>query len=93
MYDSNPSLTVMSRVNFSDDQPFHCFFYQGMVGEFKVPNSGMMGHYDEVALQKSWCFVNGFFGLLLCFGLLMTALKTTSAHTWRYGSGWYVFKR
>jgi hypothetical protein len=60
-----------------------------MVDEFKVPNSGMAGHFDEAALQKSWCYVNGFFGLLLCFGLLVTALKSRRAHTWRYGTGTY----
>lgn len=36
----------------------------------------------------SWRFANGMFALVLSFGLLLTALRSRKARSWRYGSGW-----
>lgn len=58
---------------------------KGMVGEFGIPH-GRDSTLEE--FQLPWRYVNGFSGLLLCFGLLVTALKTRSARSWRYASGW-----
>lgn len=35
----------------------------------------------------SWRFANGMFALVLSFGLLITALRSRKARSWRYGSG------
>lgn len=35
----------------------------------------------------SWRFANGMFALVLSFGLLITALRSRKARSWRYGTG------
>ncbi|PHT31269.1 hypothetical protein CQW23_27606 [Capsicum baccatum] len=39
--------------------------------------------------MPSWRFANGMFAsLVLSFGLLLTALRSRKARSWRYGTGW-----
>jgi hypothetical protein len=57
---------------------------RGVVDEFRVPDRE---NPNQAALQPSWRFGNGMFALVLSFGLLLTALKSRKARSWRYGSG------
>lgn len=57
---------------------------QGLVDEFRIPSG------ENTSLTEfipSWRFANGMFALVLSFGLLLTALKSRKARSWRYGSG------
>ncbi|KAJ0980559.1 hypothetical protein J5N97_008814 [Dioscorea zingiberensis] len=58
---------------------------KGIVDEFRIPE-----RENPKALQfiASWRFSNGMFALVLSFGLLLTALKSRKARSWRYGTGW-----
>ncbi|KAM1718391.1 hypothetical protein ACFX11_026106 [Malus domestica] len=58
---------------------------KGLVDEFRLPEGK-----DTSLLQfiPSWRFANGMFALVLSFGLLLTALKSRKARSWRYGTGW-----
>lgn len=58
---------------------------KGVVEEFGIPKSE---DPNQSALQPSWRFGNGMFALVLSFGLLITALKSRKARSWRYGAGW-----
>ncbi|KAM7471298.1 hypothetical protein LguiA_009481 [Lonicera macranthoides] len=58
---------------------------RGVVEEFRIPERENL---DQPALQPSWRFGNGMFALVLSFGLLLTALRSRKARSWRYGSGW-----
>ncbi|PQM33940.1 putative boron transporter 2 [Prunus yedoensis var. nudiflora] len=58
---------------------------KGLVDEFRIPQR------EDASLPQfvpSWRFANGMFALVLSFGLLLTALKSRKARSWRYGSGW-----
>ncbi|KAK6118137.1 hypothetical protein DH2020_048121 [Rehmannia glutinosa] len=60
-------------------------FTRGLVDEFRIPkreNSSLTEY------MPSWRFANGMFALVLSFGLLLTALRSRKARSWRYGSGW-----
>eukprot|EP00249_Psilotum_nudum_P024874 c29315_g1_i1 orf=112-2220(+) len=58
---------------------------KGAVEEFRIPK----GHNPKLEqYQVPWCITNGMFGLVLSFGLLLTALKSRTARSWRYGTGW-----
>lgn len=58
---------------------------KGLVDEFRIPK-----REDSNSPQfiPSWRFANGMFALVLSFGLLLTALKSRKARSWRYGTGW-----
>jgi hypothetical protein len=58
---------------------------QGLVEEFRIPKRE---NPELVQYMPSWRFANGMFALVLSFGLLLTALKSRKARSWRYGSGW-----
>ncbi|KAK3035335.1 hypothetical protein RJ639_034043 [Escallonia herrerae] len=58
---------------------------RGVVEEFRIPQRE---NPNQPALLPSWRFGNGMFALVLSFGLLLTALKSRKARSWRYGSGW-----
>ncbi|KAJ4961716.1 hypothetical protein NE237_021626 [Protea cynaroides] len=58
---------------------------RGAVEEFGIPQRG---NFNKTALLPSWRFGNGMFALVLSFGLLLTALKSRKARSWRYGTGW-----
>lgn len=58
---------------------------KGLIDEFHVPKR------EDPRLtefQPSWRFANGMFALVMSFGLLLTALKSRKARSWRYGFGW-----
>ncbi|KAK9995763.1 hypothetical protein SO802_020449 [Lithocarpus litseifolius] len=59
---------------------------RGVVEEFGIPQRENTKH---TALQPSWRFGNGMFALVLSFGLLLTALRSRKARSWRYGTGWF----
>ncbi|CAN1147262.1 Probable boron transporter 2 [Linum perenne] len=58
---------------------------KGLIDEFRIPERE---DPNAVEFQLSWRFANGMFALVLSFGLLLTALKSRKARSWRYGSGW-----
>ncbi|XP_010546941.1 PREDICTED: probable boron transporter 3 [Tarenaya hassleriana] len=58
---------------------------RGIVDEFRVPGGA---NPRSIEFQPSWLFANGMFALVLSFGLLITALKSRKARSWRYGAGW-----
>ncbi|XP_040986925.1 probable boron transporter 2 [Juglans microcarpa x Juglans regia] len=58
---------------------------RGVVEEFGIPQRE---NPNQTALQLSWRFGNGMFALVLSFGLLLTALRSRKARSWRYGTGW-----
>ncbi|KAF8390433.1 hypothetical protein HHK36_024959 [Tetracentron sinense] len=57
---------------------------RGLVEEFRIPDRE---NPNQTALLPSWRFGNGMFALVLSFGLLLTALRSRKARSWRYGSG------
>lgn len=57
---------------------------QGVVEEFGIPERE---NPKQTALLPSWRFGNGMFALVLSFGLLLTALRSRKARSWRYGTG------
>lgn len=57
---------------------------RGLVHEFRTPERE---DPNSTAFHPSWRFANGMFSLVLAFGLLLSALKSRKARTWRYGSG------
>lgn len=58
---------------------------KGLVDEFRIPE-----RENRKALEfvSSWRFTNGMFAIVLSFGLLLTALRSRKARSWRYGTGW-----
>ncbi|KAG2675880.1 hypothetical protein I3760_12G026800 [Carya illinoinensis] len=58
---------------------------RGLVEEFGIPQRE---NPNQTAFQLSWRFGNGMFALVLSFGLLLTALSSRKARSWRYGTGW-----
>ncbi|KAJ8573671.1 hypothetical protein K7X08_010182 [Anisodus acutangulus] len=58
---------------------------KGLVEEFRVPKRN---NHHLAEFIPSWRFANGMFALVLSFGLLLTALKSRKARSWRYGTGW-----
>ncbi|XP_047971291.1 boron transporter 1-like [Salvia hispanica] len=57
---------------------------KGIVDEFRIPKRA---DTSLPAFMTSWRFANGMFALVLSFGLLLTALRSRKARSWRYGSG------
>ncbi|XP_043703840.1 probable boron transporter 2 [Telopea speciosissima] len=57
---------------------------RGLVEEFGIPQRE---NPNQTALLPSWRFSNGMFALVLSFGLLLTAIRSRKARSWRYGSG------
>ncbi|XP_074565162.1 boron transporter 1-like [Curcuma longa] len=58
---------------------------KGLVDEFRIPKRE---NPKALAFIPSWRFANGMFALVLSFGLLLTALRSRKARSWRYGTGW-----
>lgn len=58
---------------------------KGLVDEFRIPKRE---NPKLTEFLPSWRFANGMFALVLSFGLLLTALRSRKARSWRYGSGW-----
>ncbi|GKV18075.1 hypothetical protein SLEP1_g28501 [Rubroshorea leprosula] len=58
---------------------------KGLVSEFSIPK-GEDNKLEE--LQFPWLYTNGLLAIIFAFGVLLTALKTRNARSWRYGTGW-----
>ncbi|CAO2818197.1 unnamed protein product [Amaranthus hypochondriacus] len=58
---------------------------KGLVDEFIIPKRA---NPKLTEYLPSWRFANGMFALVLSFGLMLTALRSRKARSWRYGSGW-----
>ncbi|XP_042516119.1 probable boron transporter 2 isoform X1 [Macadamia integrifolia] len=58
---------------------------KGLLDEFRIPKRENPKLTEFI---PSWRFANGMFALVLSFGLLLTALRSRKARSWRYGSGW-----
>ncbi|KAF3436581.1 hypothetical protein FNV43_RR23673 [Rhamnella rubrinervis] len=58
---------------------------KGLVDEFRIPKRE---NSNLIEFIPSWRFANGMFALVLSFGLLLTALRSRKARSWRYGCGW-----
>ncbi|KAL2661069.1 hypothetical protein GLYMA_03G222300v4 [Glycine max] len=58
---------------------------KGLVDEFRIPERQ---NPKSIEFISSWRFANGMFALVLSFGLLLTALRSRKARSWRYGTGW-----
>ncbi|KAF8039750.1 hypothetical protein BT93_B2079 [Corymbia citriodora subsp. variegata] len=58
---------------------------KGLVEEFRIPKQE---NPKLAEFLPSWRFANGMFAVVLSFGLLLTALKSRKARSWRYGTGW-----
>ncbi|KAK4569287.1 hypothetical protein RGQ29_004620 [Quercus rubra] len=56
---------------------------KGLVEEFRRPERE---NPNSIEFQPSWRFSNGMFALVLSFALLLTALRSRKARSWRYGS-------
>ncbi|KAF9667875.1 hypothetical protein SADUNF_Sadunf15G0068700 [Salix dunnii] len=63
---------------------------KGAIEEFRIPQRENL---NQTALQPSWRFGNGMFALVLSFGLLLTALRSRKARSWRYGTVYPLFRR
>jgi len=61
-----------------------CIIVQGLVDEFRIPERE---NPKSIEFIPSWRFANGMFALVLSFGLLLTALRSRKARSWRYGTG------
>ncbi|KAF8017763.1 hypothetical protein BT93_H2843 [Corymbia citriodora subsp. variegata] len=57
---------------------------KGLVEEFRLPERE---NPSLIEYQPPWRFANGMFALVLSFGLLLTALRSRKARSWKYGSG------
>lgn len=57
---------------------------RGVVEEFSVPEREKP---NQTVFEPAWLFGNGMFALVLSFGLLLTALRSRKARSWRYGTG------
>lgn len=58
---------------------------KGVLAEFSVPKSE---NHEEEKYQFQWLYANGLLAIVFTFGVLYTSLKSTSARSWRYGTGW-----
>lgn len=58
------------------------------MSEFEVPDAGNQNSEKD---SFQWLYVNGLLGVIFTFGLLITALKSRGARSWRYGTG-YIYE-
>ncbi|XP_022751652.1 probable boron transporter 6 [Durio zibethinus] len=58
---------------------------KGVISEFSIPK----GENPKLEnYQFTWLYTNGLLAVIFSFGVLLTALKTRKARSWRYGTGW-----
>lgn len=57
---------------------------QGVVSEFQIPKGE---NPAEEQNQFHWLYTNGLLSVIFSFGVLITALKSRNARSWRYGTG------
>ncbi|XP_031487787.1 boron transporter 4-like [Nymphaea colorata] len=59
---------------------------KGLVDEFRIPKG------EDASVERyqfQWTYANGLLGIIFSFGLLFTALRSRSARSWKYGTGWF----
>ncbi|KAF3776164.1 Boron transporter 4 [Nymphaea thermarum] len=59
---------------------------KGLVVEFRIPKG------EDASMERyqfQWTYANGLLGIIFSFGLLYTALRSRSARSWKYGTGWF----
>ncbi|XP_073130174.1 boron transporter 4-like [Henckelia pumila] len=59
---------------------------KGIVSEFFIPKGE---NSSQENYQFQWLYANGLLGIIFSFGLLITALMSRKARSWRYGTGWF----
>jgi hypothetical protein len=55
-----------------------------VISEFHIPKA------EDTALEKyqfQWLYLNGLLAIVFSFGMLVTALKSRRARSWRYTTG------
>ncbi|KAI3454038.1 hypothetical protein Pfo_010701 [Paulownia fortunei] len=57
---------------------------KGVASEFHIPKGE---NASEEQYQFHWLYTNGLLSVIFSFGLLITALKSRKARSWRYGTG------
>ncbi|CAI9094491.1 OLC1v1030240C1 [Oldenlandia corymbosa var. corymbosa] len=58
---------------------------KGLVSEFSIPKGE---NSTSDVYQFQWLYTNGLLAVIFSFGLLLTAIKSRRARSWRYGTGW-----
>ncbi|XP_022637947.1 probable boron transporter 7 [Vigna radiata var. radiata] len=58
---------------------------RGIKGEFDTPISENPSAEEH---QFQWRYINGLLAVIFSFGILLTAMLSRRARTWRYGTGW-----
>ncbi|CAA0821346.1 Boron transporter 4 [Striga hermonthica] len=59
---------------------------KGVVSEFEIPKGE---NASEEQYKFSWLYTNGLLSVIFSFGVLITSLKSRSARSWRYGTGFF----
>ncbi|KAL3633453.1 Boron transporter 4 [Castilleja foliolosa] len=59
---------------------------KGVVSEFQIPKGE---NASEEKYEFSWLYTNGLLSVIFSFGVLLTSLKSRTARSWRYGSGFF----
>ncbi|PIN13561.1 hypothetical protein CDL12_13816 [Handroanthus impetiginosus] len=59
---------------------------KGVASEFHIPKGE---NPSDEKYQFQWLYTNGLLAIIFSFGLLITALRSRKARSWRYGSGWF----
>ncbi|CAN8252272.1 unnamed protein product [Cochlearia groenlandica] len=59
---------------------------KGLISEFQATESE--NHHDSGESQFLWLYANGLLAVIFSLGLLITALKSRRAKSWKYGFGW-----
>ncbi|KAL3614713.1 Boron transporter 4 [Castilleja foliolosa] len=59
---------------------------RGVVSEFQTPKGESA---SEVKYEFAWLYTNGLLSVIIAFGVLLTSLKSRTARSWRYGTGFF----
>ncbi|GFP81485.1 boron transporter 4, partial [Phtheirospermum japonicum] len=59
---------------------------KGVLSEFQTPKGE---NTSEEKYEFQWLYTNGLLSVIFSFGVLLTSLKSRSARTWRYGTGFF----
>lgn len=59
---------------------------KGVVSEFSIPHAE---NPNEEKYHFQWLYTNGLLAVIFTFGVLFTSLKSRSARSWKYGTGWF----
>ncbi|KAL3645888.1 putative boron transporter 6 [Castilleja foliolosa] len=59
---------------------------KGVVSEFQTPKGESA---SEEKYEFAWLYTNGLLSVIFAFGVLLTSLKSRTARSWRYGTGFF----